>query len=77
MRQLEERKLVTRSQTNFDQRIKPIKLTRNGKRLIEKAMAELAAKSGAWVRKILGAEEIALLTALLGRFAEAGESDEE
>jgi DNA-binding MarR family transcriptional regulator len=77
MRQLEDRNLVTRSQTNFDQRIKPIKLTRKGKHLVEKAMAELAATSGAWVKEILDADEIALLTGLLGKFAETADSDEE
>jgi DNA-binding MarR family transcriptional regulator len=72
MRQLEARNLVTRSQQQHDQRVKPIKLTRSGKRLVEKAMAELAAASGTWVQNILDAREIGVLTELLRKLAEAG-----
>jgi DNA-binding MarR family transcriptional regulator len=75
MRQLEDRNLVTRSQTNFDQRIKPIKLSRKGKGLVEKAMAELAATSGAWIRRLLGKDEIGLLAELLQKIAEADGTD--
>ncbi|MDO9386112.1 MAG: MarR family transcriptional regulator, partial [Thiobacillus sp.] len=53
MQQLEARDLVTRSQQQQDLRIKPIKLTHSGKRLVERAMAELAATSGTWVRGVL------------------------
>jgi DNA-binding MarR family transcriptional regulator len=69
MRQLEARKLVSRSQQQSDQRVKPIRLTLSGKRLVEKATAELAAASGAWVRSTLDAKEIAALTKLLGKLS--------
>lgn len=75
MRQLEDRNLVTRSQTDFDQRVKPIKLSRKGKGLVEKAMAELAASSDAWIKSRLGKEEIGLLTALLEKITDADDSD--
>jgi len=75
MRQLEDRNLVTRSQMNFDQRIKPIKLTRKGKHRVEKAMGELAATSGAWIRGLLGKDEIDLLAELLQKIAEADASE--
>ena len=52
MRQLEARKLVTRSQHGIDQRVKPIRLALPGKRLVEKAMAELVATSGKQVRLV-------------------------
>lgn len=74
MQQLEAKNLVTRSQQQHDQRVKPIKLTRSGKRLVEKAMAELAAASGTWVQNILDAREIGALTELLRKLAEAGSS---
>src|SRR4030066_1766598 len=74
MRQLEARNLVSRSQHASDQRIKPIKLTHAGKRLVERAMAELAATSGAWVRGVLDVKEIGVLTKLLGKLAEAGDT---
>lgn len=74
MRQLEARNLVSRSQHASDQRIKPIKLTHSGKRLVERAMAELAATSSAWVQGVLDAKEIGVLTKLLGKLAEAGDT---
>jgi len=77
MQQLETRRLVNRSQQMIDQRVKPVKLTQAGKRLVEKAMTELAATSGTWVRNILDAEEIGLLTKLLGRFCETVDSEKE
>lgn len=75
MRQLEDRNLVTRSQTDLDQRIKPIKLTRKGKHLVEKAMAELATTSGTWIRRLLGRDEIGLLAELLRKITEADGSE--
>lgn len=72
MRQLEARKLVSRSQQAADQRIKPIKLMPSGKRLVEKVTAELAAESGAWVQGILDEKEIGVLTKLLGKLAASG-----
>lgn len=71
MLQLETRNLVIRSRHQTDQRVKPIKLTPAGKRLVEKAMRELAATSSAWVRGILEANEISLLTGMLRKLAES------
>ncbi|MGB0128159.1 MAG: MarR family transcriptional regulator [Rhodocyclaceae bacterium] len=71
MYQLEERNLVSRSLHETDQRVKPIRLAPAGKRLVEAAMAELSAASGAWARAVFSAEEIGLLTELLRRLAEA------
>lgn len=74
MYQLEARQLVSRSLHESDQRVKPIKLSLAGKRLVEQAMAELAAASGIWARSALSAEQISSLTAMLARLAETGES---
>lgn len=71
MLQLETRNLVVRSRNQTDQRVKPIKLTPAGKRLVEKAMAELAAASGKWVRGVLEANEISLLTGMLRKLSES------
>ncbi len=71
MRQLESRNLVARTQQQADQRIKPVRLTQSGKRLVEKVMAELAARSGAWVHGLLDAKEISVLTDLLRKLAES------
>jgi DNA-binding MarR family transcriptional regulator len=76
MRQLEDNNLVTRPRQQADLRIKPMRLAPPGKRLVEKAMAELAATSGTWVRSILNAEEIGLLAELLGKIAENSHSSE-
>lgn len=74
MRRLESRQLVTRSQRQADQRIKPIRLTASGKRLAETATAELAAASGAWVREVLDGTETEMLNTLLQKLAEADAS---
>jgi DNA-binding MarR family transcriptional regulator len=73
MYQLEARQLVSRSLHETDQRVKPIKLSESGKNLVEKAMAELTAASGAWVKHALSTDEIGSLTELLVKLAEAGE----
>lgn len=73
MRQLEARNLVMRPEPRADLRVKPMRLKAPGKRLVEQAMAELAAASGAWMRGILKAGEIATLTALLEKLSEAEE----
>lgn len=67
MGQLESRQLVLRSRQTLDQRIKPVRLTVLGRHLVEKAMAELAAESRAWVQRMLSAAEISRLTALLAK----------
>lgn len=74
MRQLEARKLVTRPLHEIDQRVKPVKLAPPGKRLVEKAMAELAAASGKQVRAVLDGQEIAMLTGLLRKLVAAGDA---
>jgi DNA-binding MarR family transcriptional regulator len=71
MLQLEARNLVIRSRLQTDQRVKPIKLTPTGKRLVEKVMAELATTTSTWVRGILEAKEISLLTGMLRKLAES------
>ena len=77
MRQLESRNLVVRTQPGSDQRVKPVRLTQSGKRLVEKAMAELAARSGTWVRGVLNAREIGALTDLLRKLAESADPGSE
>lgn len=65
MRQLEAGKLVNRPPSASDQRIKPIRLTPAGRRRVEKAMAELATVSCAWIYSVLDKKEIGQLTGLL------------
>ena len=67
LHQLEERELVTRLQVKDDLRVKPARLTSQGRRLIEVAMAQSIAVTGAWVRKALDAAEIEQLSILLNR----------
>lgn len=69
MLQLESRELVTRTQIEADLRVKPVRLTAKGRKLIEKAMAELVATTGAWLKESLGSDEISRLTTLLGKLA--------
>lgn len=69
MLQLESRGLVTRLQQEEDLRVKPIKLTLQGKRLIEKSMAQMVKEVGGWFRGALDQKERKLLTALLGKLA--------
>lgn len=70
MLQLEARELVARTVSADDQRVKPVRLTAKGKRTVEKAMKEVVAATGAWLRESLSAGEIATLTRLLGKLAE-------
>jgi DNA-binding MarR family transcriptional regulator len=67
MRQLEERKLVSRSLPGTDQRVKPVRITAAGKRLVERLMVEVSGLLGAWVRERLGGKDAARLTDLLAR----------
>lgn len=71
MKHLEARGLVSRSRQQVDQRVKPVRLAPAGKRLVEESMGELAELSGAWVRELLRANEIGVLTELLGKIAGA------
>lgn len=74
MRQLEERKLVSRSLPGKDQRVKPVRITAAGKRLVERLMVEVSGLLGAWVRERLGGNDSALLTDLLARLSGPGDS---
>ena len=69
MRQLEARKLVARSQQRLDQRVKPVKLSPSGKRLVEKAMAELVSVSRTAIVSAMKKRDIATLTRLLDMLA--------
>ncbi|MBI5785953.1 MAG: MarR family transcriptional regulator [Rhodocyclales bacterium] len=67
MAKLETRGLVSRQRHAADQRVRPVKLTARGKRLVEQAMAELMADSASAIRAALTAREIAALTATLAK----------
>lgn len=69
MDKLEARGLVERPRHASDQRVRPVKLTVAGKRLVEKAMAEVMAASTARLRGALAPGELEQLTALLGKLA--------
>lgn len=71
MRQLEERGLAVRSQNPDDQRVKPIRLSREGRKQIERAMAEVTAFTDNWIRSVLDPREIVTLNALLERLVAA------
>lgn len=74
MGQLEARGLVIRSRQTADQRIKPVRLTETGLGLVETSTQQVAASSGEWVRTLLNAEEISVLTRLLARLSAADDS---
>jgi DNA-binding MarR family transcriptional regulator len=74
MRQLEERKLVSRSLPGKDQRVKPLRITAAGRRLVERLMIDVAGLLGAWVRDRLDGSDAALLTSLLSPLAGPGVS---
>lgn len=69
LRQLEARKLVARSTAEIDRRVKPVRLTARGARLIEQAMAGVMKASRSWVCLALSDKEIDQLTALLGKIS--------
>lgn len=71
MGQLARRGLVERPQSGDDRRIKPVRLSQAGGTLIEAAMQDLLAASGAWLRGTLAAGELAQLSQLLGRLVKA------
>ncbi|MBK7079196.1 MAG: hypothetical protein IPH55_00170 [Betaproteobacteria bacterium] len=71
MRQLEGRGLVRRLQFEDDLRVKPVRLTPKGARLIEAAMAEAVGLTGDWIKRALDATQIELLTALLTKCVQA------
>ncbi len=70
MASLEARGLVARSRSNADQRVRPIRLTPSGKRLVEAAMADVMASAPRQIHRALTAKEIAKLTELLGKLAD-------
>ncbi|MBK7793355.1 MAG: MarR family transcriptional regulator [Betaproteobacteria bacterium] len=71
MHQLEGRGLVRRLQFEDDLRVKPVRLTPKGARLIEAAMAEAVGLTGDWIKRALDATQIELLTALLTKCVQA------
>lgn len=73
--QLEARGLVVRSQQQDDLRIKPARLSEQGKQAIEVAMKEMMAATGGWMRNALSPEDIAQLTGLLQRLVDAPDAN--
>lgn len=70
LQQLEARGLVIRSTADMDRRIKPVRLTAKGAKLIEKAMADMLSASIVWIKPALTNKEIEQLTALLLKISE-------
>lgn len=64
---LEAKGLVARSRSETDQRVRPVKLSAAGKRLVERIMAELTSATAAPVRSLLEPKELQMLTELLAR----------
>ncbi len=71
MLQLEAQGMVERLRPDGDQRVKPVGLTAHGKATVERAMCDIVHASGVWVREVLSAPDIAVLTRLLGKLAGA------
>ena len=69
MAQLESRGLIVRLCRHDDRRVKPVRLTRAGRALIEQAMAEAVSATADWLHTALQDEELAQLTRLLERLA--------
>lgn len=67
--QLEARALVARSTSQHDKRVKPVRLTAKGTKLIEQAMTELleAARSG--IKPLLSDQELDQLIELMEKLA--------
>lgn len=74
MSRLETRGLVSRPLHATDQRVRPVRLTLQGKRLVERTMAELMNESSAAIRTALTTTEIAYLTMTLAKLAAIPES---
>ena len=78
MASLEAKGLVSRSRSDVDQRVRPVKLCVAGKRLAERVMAELTAATAELVRSQLQPKELSQLTQLLDKLdlaAVAGRKD--
>lgn len=71
LHQLEVRKLVSRPAHTRDQRIKPVRLSKSGALAIEKAMTDMVAVTGDWMRAALSTHDMASLTPLLMKLATA------
>ncbi len=67
--QLADDGLVARSAGREDARVKPVRLTARGARLVEQAMAALVVANRDWLADRLSPGELATLTALLLRLA--------
>lgn len=65
LQQLEARGLVVRSTAAIDRRIKPVRLTAKGAKIIEQAMIDMLSASDAWIKPALTDKEVDQLTALL------------
>ncbi len=73
LQQLESRELVLRSTTEDDRRVKPVRLTAKGAKLIEQAIVELMAAANTAIRPRLSDKEIEQLTLLLEKLADMGQ----
>lgn len=69
MQKLESRGLVRRSRDEGDQRVRPIRLMAPGRRLVEKAMAEVMAVSTASLRSAMSEKTMQALVRQLERIA--------
>lgn len=69
LQQLESRDLVLRSTTEGDRRVKPVRLTEKGLKLVEQAVVELMAAADAAIRPRLNDQELEQLTLLLEKLA--------
>ena len=72
--QLEARGLVSRSVQAQDKRSKLVHLTPKGKKLVERAVAEVMRVESQWIEQALSAKELEQLKKLLGKTAKAVES---
>jgi DNA-binding MarR family transcriptional regulator len=71
LHQLEARGMVARLTDNADRRVKPVQLTAAAKTIIEAAVADIVASGSARLRVILSDPEIAQVTAILAKLADA------
>lgn len=67
MLHLEGRGLVLRSQGSADRRVRPVRLSEDGRVLVEALMQEVVAATRDWLRRSLSAQDVQTLTGLLGR----------
>lgn len=69
MLQLESRHLLVRMRNEEDLRVKPLRLTPEGRRLVETAMRQVVREVGDWTRGALSRDEMRSLTRLLSKIA--------